>query len=110
MSFTVSKVFLLLAFLMATATAQVSSMPQLNLSHKVTGGAINELWGEGGNDPLTLPSALLLELQRYKVTARYGVLGHESPRTPSRTTYPNLDSVFVENALVYVVPKIGPPI
>ena len=31
----------------------------------------------------------------------------EGPRTQSRTTDANLDCVFVENALVFVVPNIG---
>ena len=32
---------------------------------------------------------------------------HRGPRTPSRTTDANLDCAFVENALVFVAPKIG---
>ena len=32
---------------------------------------------------------------------------HKGPRTPSRTTDANVDCAFVENALVFVVPKIG---
>ena len=33
----------------------------------------------------------------------------ERPRTPPRTTDANLDCVFVENALVFLDPKIGGP-
>ena len=32
---------------------------------------------------------------------------HGGPRTPSKTTEANLDCVFFENALLFVVPKIG---
>ena len=32
---------------------------------------------------------------------------HGGPRTPTRTTDANLDCAFVENALVFVAPKIG---
>ena len=52
---------------------------------------------------LNSPCALLLELQRSKDTDRCA----GGPRTTSRTTDANLDCAFVENALVYVVPKIG---
>ena len=31
---------------------------------------------------------------------------NNGPRTPSRTTFANLDSAFVENTLVFLVPKI----
>ena len=31
------------------------------------------------------------------------------PRTPLGTTDPNLECAFVENAIVFVIPKIGTP-
>ena len=41
-----------------------------------------------------------------KDTVRCASLGTEVPGDPSRTTDANLDA-FLENALVFVVPKIG---
>ena len=57
--------------------------------------------------PSTLPCKLLPELQRNKDTVRYAVLGAEGSRTVSRTTDANLESWFIQRALVFVFPKIG---
>ena len=57
-----------------------------------------------------MPSALLLELQKYKDVVRCAgtALGKEVPRTPpSRIMDVKLDNAFIENSLVFTVPKIG---
>ena len=51
-----------------------------------------------------LPYALLPELKRYKDIVRCVALGVE---VLSRTSDANLDCAFVENALVFIVPKLG---
>ena len=57
---------------------------------------------------LDSPRALLPELQRYKDIIKCVALGARVPRTQSRTIDANLDCAFVENALVFVFPNIGP--
>ena len=54
-----------------------------------------------------MPHALPPELQRIEDTVGCATLGTKVPRTASRTSDSNLDCGFVENALAFVVLKIG---
>ena len=58
---------------------------------------------------LDSPRTLLRELQRNKNTAGGCQARHGGPKTPSITNFANLDCVFIENALLLVVPKIERP-
>ena len=63
---------------------------------------------------LDSPGALLLELQRYKDTVSCAVLGAEVSGHRQQQPGANLDCVFVESAIVFILSKItkphGPPI